>query len=179
MDRIASNYDLEKANKAAVYRLLRILRVFKLLKIMKFTDRMNKIISKSNLSNSMVRIMIILVVALFMVHIFACFFYLSAKMHNFSNDTWVIQTDNLDEKGVQSYWLSVYWAFQTLTTVGYGDFGAYNSWEISITCIWMFLGVAFYSFVVGSLTSVITSEGSQQENLVTKLRALEEFAQET
>lgn len=66
-----------------------------------------------------------------------------------------------------------------MTTVGYGDFGAYNTGEIAITCVWMFLGVAFYSFVVGSLTSVITAEGSQQENLIGKLKALEEFAQET
>jgi len=51
----------------------------------------------------------------------------------------------------------MYWAFQTLTTVGYGDFGAYNGNEILVTCIWMFVGVAFYSFVVGSLTSAITT----------------------
>ena len=50
----------------------------------------------------------------------------------------------------------MYWAFQTLTTVGYGDFGAYNAYEMLVTCIWMFIGVAFYSFVVGSLTSAIT-----------------------
>jgi hypothetical protein len=43
----------------------------------------------------------------------------------------------------------------------------------------MFIGVAFYSFVVGSLTSVITAVQSQQENLFGKLKALEEFAKET
>lgn len=85
----------------------------------------------------------------------------------------------LDSSKEQSYVYSLYWAFQTLTTVGYGDFGAYNTGEIAITCVWMFLGVAFYSFVVGSLTSVITAEGSQQENLIGKLKALEEFAHET
>ena len=63
--------------------------------------------------------------------------------------------------------------------MGYGDFGAYNTGEIAVTCVWMFLGVAFYSFVVGSLTSVITAEGDQQGNLVIKLKALEEFANET
>ena len=140
---------------------------------------MDKIIKKSSLSISIVRIILILVVALFMVHIFACFFYLSAKMHDFSENTWVVQTDNLDTKGLMSYIMCLYWAFQTLTTVGYGDFGAYNSWEIFITIFWMFLGVAFYSFVVGSLTSFITSSSSQAENLINKLRALEEFALET
>ena len=146
---------------------------------MKYYSRMNKMVSKLNINRSTIRIMNIMILALFMVHIFACFFYLSAKMHDFSSDTWVVQRDDLDTRGAQSYVLSIYWAFQTLTTVGYGDFGAYNSWEILITCVWMFLGVAFYSFVVGSLTSVISSEGSQQENLIGKLRALEEFAQET
>ena len=63
--------------------------------------------------------------------------------------------------------------------MGYGDFGAYNTGEIAVTCVWMFLGVAFYSFVVGSLTSVITAEGDQQGNLIVKLKALEEFANET
>lgn len=52
---------------------------------------------------------------------------------------------------------SVYWASQTLTTVGYGDFGAYNSQEIILTCVWMFVGVIVYAIVVGSLTSAITA----------------------
>mmetsp|Transcript_28324 Transcript_28324/g.42884 ORF Transcript_28324/g.42884 Transcript_28324/m.42884 type:complete len:81 (-) Transcript_28324:721-963(-) len=48
-----------------------------------------------------------------------------------------------------------------------------------ITCIWMFLGVAFYSFVVGSLTSVMTQSTFQKETLEVKLIALEDFARET
>jgi hypothetical protein len=42
--------------------------------------------------------------------------------------------------------------------VGYGDFGAYNAYEIAITCVWMFIGVAFYSVVVGSLTSMLVED---------------------
>jgi hypothetical protein len=51
----------------------------------------------------------------------------------------------------------MYWACQTLTTVGYGDFGAYNNWEMAITCVWMFCGVAIYTVVVGVLTSMVES----------------------
>ena len=43
----------------------------------------------------------------------------------------------------------------------------------------MFFGVAFYSFVVGSLTSTISAMHSQYENLFGKIKALEEFAKDT
>ena len=69
----------------------------------------------------------------------------------------------------------MYWAFQTLTTVGYGDFGAFNGWEIFITCLWMFMGVAIYTVVVGSLTIMITESSNNYEDLKMKLTALEEF----
>jgi len=63
--------------------------------------------------------------------------------------------------------------------VGYGDFGAYNTMEILVTCLWMFLGVAFYSFVAGSLISIVTNLGATDELLEKKIDALEDFAEET
>ena len=75
--------------------------------------------------------------------------------------------------------MATYWAYQTLTTVGYGDFGCNNVSEILITLVWMLIGVAFYSFVLGSLTAIITSIKNQSDNLNNKLKALENFAKET
>jgi hypothetical protein len=65
-----------------------------------------------------------------------------------------------------------------LTTVGYGDFGAYNGEEILLTCVWMFIGVAFYSFVVGSMTTLLTASEAHESSLTSKLKAFEEFAEE-
>ena len=70
------------------------------------------------------------------------------------------------------YFYCMYWAFQTLTTVGYGDFGAYNGYEIFITIIWMCFGVIFYSMIVGTMTSVITEEILGAQSLSMKLNAL-------
>jgi hypothetical protein len=50
--------------------------------------------------------------------------------------------------------------------------------EILVTCIWMFIGVTFYSFVVGSMTSIITTQGTFNEVLQKKLDALENFSEE-
>ena len=99
-------------------------------------------------------------------------------MNDFADNTWVAQKGVTDESEFFKYCLCLYWAFQTLTTVGYGDFGAYNSQEILITIIWMVIGVAFYTFVVAALTSAITAEGSEDEKLQIKILALDMFAQE-
>ena len=42
----------------------------------------------------------------------------------------------------------------------------------------MLAGVIIYAIIVGSLTSMLTSEGTYQENLQQKLKAFEQFAQE-
>jgi hypothetical protein len=49
--------------------------------------------------------------------------------------------------------MALYWAFQTVTTVGYGDFGCANMSEYIFTIGWMIAGVIFYSILVASVTS--------------------------
>jgi len=64
----------------------------------------------------------------------------------------------------------VYWAFQTLATVGYGEFSAHNPYEYLICLVWMMFGVSFYSFLVGSVTSILAAEARDTETLPSKLR---------
>jgi len=127
------------------------------------------------------RILLIVIMSMFLVHVFACIFYFASRMNDFDSNTWMGNNSfiDIDTSPLVSYFVCMYWAFQTLTTVGYGDFGAYNTLEIYITLVWMFLGVAFYSFVVGSLTTVMTSVHDSQENLQNKLNALEDFSKES
>jgi hypothetical protein len=58
---------------------------------------------------------------------------------------------------VRLYLVSLYWAFTTLTTVGYGDIAAFSDSEIILSLIWMLFGVGIYSFIIGSLTSVLSN----------------------
>ena len=68
---------------------------------------------------------------------------------------------------------------QTLTTVGYGDFGAKTTAELLLSLFWMLFGVSFYSFVIGNLTSIIASDAINSQSLHDKVKALEEFAHKT
>jgi hypothetical protein len=82
-------------------------------------------------------------------------FYWVAKLYEFDDTTWVSRRKVVDSSIMSKYFLTVYWAFQTLTTVGYGDFGCGNIMEIIITILWMCIGVIFYTFTFASLISIL------------------------
>lgn len=46
----------------------------------------------------------------------------------------------------------------TLTTVGYGDIFGFTWQEYVFTMIVEFLGIAFFSFIMGSINSVLLSD---------------------
>eukprot|EP00930_Biecheleria_cincta_P033579 TRINITY_DN23267_c0_g1_i1.p1 TRINITY_DN23267_c0_g1~~TRINITY_DN23267_c0_g1_i1.p1 ORF type:complete len:724 (-),score=90.96 TRINITY_DN23267_c0_g1_i1:90-2261(-) len=55
------------------------------------------------------------------------------------------------------YLAALYWAMATLTTVGYGDMIPLSNGGRAYTMIAMIIGGAFYGYIVGSITSVVTS----------------------
>lgn len=59
--------------------------------------------------------------------------------------------------------------------MGYGDFWARNQAEFIINLVWMMFGVSFYSFLVGSVTSILAAEANDTDSLAAKLRHLEDY----
>lgn len=158
-----------------LYRLLKILRLIKVIKVIKFSPLIKRIFKVFNLSSSATRMLQSVAVALFCVHVVGCFWFMSSKFSEFEPNTWVVRRGVIDSSIQFQYSESLYWAFQVLTTVGYGDFGAQTLTELVLNLIWMSFGVSFYSFVVGSVTSIIAREAQNTETLKNKLRALDQF----
>lgn len=129
----------------------------KLIKGAQFRAYALSFVDKFKIGVTSARILKLFVFSFFVTHLFSCLFYLSARMYDFADNTWVTQRGIIDYEPSMAWCQAMYWACQTLTTVGYGDFGAHNNWEIAITCLWMFCGVAIYTVVIGTLTSMVES----------------------
>lgn len=159
-----------------LYRLTKILRLVKVFKSLTYNRAFNKMTGKINLTSGRTRILKSVLVAFFLVHIIACFWFMQAKFNDFDMTTWVYRMNVVDMPFFMQYVYSVYWAMQTLSTVGYGEFGAHNPTEYMICLVWMMFGVSFYSFLVGSITSILAAEARDTETLPSKVRQLEDYS---
>jgi multisubunit Na+/H+ antiporter MnhB subunit len=103
------------------------------------------------------RMLMIAVSVVFMVHLMACMYFLVGKFEDEDEFNWAIYAGIGDSPDEYQYIVSVYWALQTLTTVGYGDLPARSVYEKIAAVIWMIIGVGFYSFTIGNLSSIFNS----------------------
>jgi hypothetical protein len=146
-------------------RLYRIIRLSRLLKILKhaknseFLDKLQEFFSvkHSNFYLGAARLVSFFITVLAITHIVACLWYYSAKFYNFSPDTWVVRHGYQDESIQRLYIISTYWAYTTLCTVGYGDITAQTNLEMILAIFWMLSGIFFFSFTIGSLSSMLSS----------------------
>lgn len=160
---------------ARLHRLVRMGRVIKIFKMYQYSFAIG--LQRMKFPRSSLRILNLIIKVMFSVHFVACLWNLSGKLYDYSPDTWLYVLNYVDKSTIQVYTYSVYWACQTLTTVGYGEFGCYNLYEIFITIIWMGFGAMFYSILVGTLTSVIIEEVLTAGNLTKKIKAVESFSE--
>lgn len=159
-------------------RIIRVVRANKIKKILKILSETNTF-SFLNTHQGVTRLVGGLFVVLLMAHFTACIWYFSAKIEDFSPDTWVVRYNRQDESDSILYLCSLYFACTVLTTVGFGDILPYTEGEKIITILWMICGIGCYSFVVGNLSSVLSSLDQKQAFINEKLKLIQIFAEET
>lgn len=82
----------------------------------------------------------------------------------------MIQKGVLDSSPGWQYMLSFYWAFQTITTVGYGDYNANgNVYQEILAIFWLLFGVGFQSSAIGTIISIIQLDDQEQEEINEKI----------
>ena len=91
---------------------------------------------------------------------------LCCRFGNFPESSWAhdwmtANTDYVDKTYL--YFYSLYWAFETLSTVGYGDMLPTSTPELVWTSIVMLGGTCTFGYVIASLASLITRADEQAE----------------
>lgn len=81
-----------------------------------------------------------------------------------------------NEPAMYKYLISVYWAFQTVTTVGFGDIAIYHQEEYILSIIWMLFGVSVYTLTIGNVSSIIANIDKQAFVLSEKLQTLQSYS---
>lgn len=165
-----SNKLLRLMRLPRLYRLARLMRIFKILKMFKYNKKFNEWFGALKLQASHQKMLTLLLFGAFLIHLFACFWYLTAKFEEFGPGTWVARKgllglsdfSSMYTATVQQYVESTYWALQVLTTIGFGDFGAGTKAEYVVNLFWMFLGVAYYQVVFGQIISIMTAHTSNE-----------------
>lgn len=81
----------------------------------------------------------------------------------------------LDESSFPTFGQAIWWALQTVTTVGYGDVVPTGGTGKVIGAIEMILGVSFISFLTAGVTSVIVQRAQDKRHEEERARMELEF----
>ena len=173
------NNMIRLARVPRMYKLFRVVRILKAFRHYKDHKMLEKCQDCLQLNSRLYKLIKFLFSVLLCVHIAGCFWYFSAHLYDFEPDTWVTRYGYIDEDDMTKYIISIYWAVTTVTTVGYGDIAGKTELEMILCVTWMFIGVGFYSFTIGSLSSFLTSIDTRESVLSAKMAASQEFAKET
>lgn len=173
----------------AYHRLVRIFTMSRIYDSIQHYDRLNfikklkkfkpvdKILKKIRMNAGITRLINTIIFVLLLSHIFACMWFYSAKLGGLNEESWVVRfgLENYDSNSL--YLTSLYYSLTVVTTVGFGDIYSNTNFERILTCLWMVIGVSFYSYVISNLSSIITSLDFHSSLIQRKIDKLNEFAQ--
>jgi hyperpolarization activated cyclic nucleotide-gated potassium channel 1 len=162
-----------------LYGLLRVSRMFKLIKTYKSSGMLDSFQEILGINMTKAKFIVFMLSLSLLVHIMGCVWYFSAKLQDFAPDTWVGAYDIIDESKMTHYISSVYWTLTTLATIGYGDITPQNDLERMVCITWMIFGVGFYTYIIGSLSSLIFQLDTKRIQLTQRLYLIDQFCKES
>jgi len=91
------------------------------------------------------------------------------------NESWIVRNDFAGYERGYTYLVTLYWAFTTLTTVGYGDVTARLPLEIGWTIFVMLCGTSLFGYIIGSCSALITKEDQTSEMIKAKMNSVNSY----
>lgn len=158
-------------------KIIRVGRLSGVLKILKIDKFLLKICGgRESTYVAMNRLIISLGLILLLVHFTACIWNFLPKADYYSPSSWIVRKNDLDKSAGSLYLNGFYFAVTTILTVGLGDYSAYSKSEMTLCIILELAGICFYSFILGVMTSLLTSIDQKEIYLNSKVQIANLFA---
>jgi hypothetical protein len=143
-----------------IFRFLRILKILRLTKLKRILMKIEDYIASNTLATTFVFLRLLAVV-FFIAHWTACWwFFVGNQDSAVYPTTWVTTAKIIDKSYATQYITSLYWAFTTMTTVGYGDITPYTINEKLYAMFTMILACGVFAYTVGSIGSLVSKQNA-------------------
>lgn len=158
-----------------IVRFLRILRLLRVLKLRKLLMRLEDYIVSDRM-NALVEFMKLMLIIIFIAHWIACFFwYVGAMELNSNGISWILSAGIQDSPVEDKYLTSLYWAFTTMTTVGYGDVHPSTPNERLYGFFAMLVACGVFAYTVGNIGEMVTRLNLQATQYKEKMTYVNQF----
>jgi CRP-like cAMP-binding protein len=164
----------KNARAFKLVRIVRLARFFKLVKMLKVGTVVEHIEDFFGVSPIVLKCMSLIARLIVLAHLLGCFWYycsasLSEDMnacetgklggcHEMNTSRWWKEVGINEGDTGEQYVAALYWAFTTMTTVGYGDIHPQNSHERFFAIMTMISGAITFGYVVGTIAALSGQE---------------------
>lgn len=176
--------DYDSSSKTHLTRMIRLTKLTRMFRISKIIPIIRTVIDSKSMSNLLdfflnyqgtTRLITIIYSIMIIAHYISCIWYYLATLDGVYPDSWVARLKVDQDSSYVLYLRGLYFAFTVMNTVGFGDIKPYRNNEIALCIIIMMFGICFYSFLVATLTSILSSIDVNTSRLNAKKNILDEL----
>ena len=150
-------------------RVIKIFRTFRILRLAKLKRVVLTLESFLNLNFSAVSIFKYLFSVFLLAHLLACGFVYCSTKHG-----WMVPLREFSQS--RQYIAALYWAFATMTTMGYGDIAAQTPTERLFSAFCMMVGSVTFTYAITRVVHIVTSMGTAEKHMADTLENVKEWS---
>jgi hypothetical protein len=167
-----------------------ILKIFRIIHFPKLTYPLNLLLQcvlqkySKKRQNDLSSFAGLILYVIYLSHIMACIWLIiglrsecvvpeTGEAEENCTQSWRYANDFADKRYHTQYIFAFYWIFEVITTVGYGDYSGSTSEEYIFSIALEFMGLTFFSFLMGSINSIFNTSDNFDDLIEEKLDSLD------